>query len=113
MFDNRFTFVHDSERSREYRRARYAVRDGVALVAAEESASDRYRVDVNDGEGMLRDRTGATERATYLLRTEPLGTTVAVLRVRDGRVTDRARFRRSPTAPPVAAPRRGGGGGRS
>ena len=103
MFDNKFIYIHDEKRSKEYEIARFCINAGADEI--KRSWNVKYRVGVADQNmGMPRDFQGAKKRAKQLLVDRPSGITVVMERLDNQEdPVDRTRFRKLTVKPPVAA----------
>lgn len=99
MFDPKFVFIRDQERSREYLFAPSAVRAGAAKV---EGPYLDYRVHLDGNTGVKRPFAAAKRRAVELLTSKPVGTVVYLDVFRSDVRVDRVRFRKADSQPPVA-----------
>lgn len=101
-FTYRFVFIHNQEKSREYRWAWKCISDALSKIARPECY---YQIDPGNGEGYGRPRTRreTAERLNVILRNHPMAQTIHVITVdKDTNlVIDKLRFRvlRSMPAP--------------
>ena len=103
MFEIRYKFVHEGKHSRDYLRARSCVREGAKIVERKWDA--KYRVGVvGQNLGMPREFEAAVDRARFLLRERPIGTTVVIQRLRsdNNSPAETVKFRKVTVRPPVA-----------
>lgn len=100
MLPIRHYYVFNGKRSRGYLTARGCVRTGARKVKGAKWL--RYRVSFNGTAGIRRKYRPARERATDLLRSKPVGSTVRFKAVRgEDEVVGITVFRKATKAPPV------------
>lgn len=100
MFDPKFVFIRDQEKSKEYLTAGGAVRAGADKVYGPHRT---YRVHLEGNVGIDRPEfKGARARAIDLVRDKPTGTVVYFDALKQGILVDRVKFRKTEGFPPEA-----------
>jgi hypothetical protein len=100
LFSTKYLFIHNNRTSRDYIRLRAAVREGAQKLPKRDWLE--YRANAGDNKGVLKSLNGAEERARYLLKHRPIGTTVQIEAVKDKKeVVDRVKYRKTKDTPDV------------
>ena len=105
IFNDRYLYVFNSKASKDYISLISATSAGGQRLRKDDEPEDiRYRVYVEgENAGVRRVYFDALTRARQLLRTQPVGKTVVLARVRpDDSVTGKVKFRHVLRKPPVA-----------
>jgi hypothetical protein len=104
IFEDKYLFIHDGKRSKDYISLILATRAGAAKVKAVSEDVFYRTFIVGQNEGTPRDYFGAVTRARQLLRVRPVGETIAIARVRAStdQTLEVVKFRHTLRQPPVA-----------